>query len=151
MFGYFSNLVTLTLPFDPRATLRAWIAKVRLILIESIARSDLPYQLVCEELRASGRIPPEINAIFSVRSPMPDLPFGKVEQIPKEPTLMSMPWGFNFTVDQQEESHRCQVDFDAHLYDPSAVRRFIDRYAGLAEVAGGSPDRPLGDLYPGLR
>jgi amino acid adenylation domain-containing protein len=150
MFGYFSNLITLVLPFDPRATLRAWVAKVRLILIESIARSDLPYQLLCEELRRSGRVPPEINAIFSVRSPMPHLPFGKVEQIPEDPTLMSMPWGFNFTVDQLEESHRCQADFDAHLHDPAAVRRFIDRYTGLAEVAGGNPDRPLGDLYPGL-
>lgn len=150
MFGYFSNLITLVLPFDPGATLRAWVAKVRLILIESIARSDLPYQLLCEELRTSGRVPPEINAIFSVRSPMPHLPFGKVEQIPEDPTLMSMPWGFNFTVDQLEESHRCQADFDAHLHDPAAVRRFIDRYAGLAEVAGGNPDRPLSDLYPGL-
>jgi amino acid adenylation domain-containing protein len=151
MFGYFSNLITLVLPFDPSATLRSWVAKVRLILIESIARSDLPYQLVCEELRASGRVPPEINAIFAVRSPMPDLPFGEVEQIPTDPALMSMPWGFNFTVDQQEESNRCQVDFDAHLHDPVAVRRFIDRYSGLAEAAGGDPDRPLGDLYPGLR
>jgi amino acid adenylation domain-containing protein len=151
MFGYFSNLLTLILPFDPGATLRGWLAKVRFILAEAMARSDLPYQLVCDELLACGQVPPEINAIFAVRYPMPHLPFGKAEQIPPSPSLITMPWGFSFNVDQQEESNRCRVDFDAHLYDPSEVRRFIDRYAGLAEVAGGSPDRPLGDLYPGLR
>ncbi|HEX3293431.1 MAG TPA: AMP-binding protein [Solirubrobacterales bacterium] len=151
MFGYFSNLITLVLPFDTRATLRAWTGKVRLTLIDAIARGDLPHQHLSDELRASGQEPPEINAIFSVRSPMPELPFGEVERIPNDPTLLSMPWGFNFTVDQKEESSRCQVDFDAHLHDPGLIRRFIERYAGLAEAAGTRPDRPLGDLHAAIR
>jgi amino acid adenylation domain-containing protein len=151
MFGYFSNLVTLVLPFDPRATLRGWIAKAGFILAETAARSDLPYQLVCEELRAVGRIPPEIRAIFAVRQPMPELPFGTAEWVPPSPSSLAMPWGFSFTIDQGDESDRCQTTFDAHLHDPAAVRRFIDRYAALAEAAADDPDRPLGELHAALR
>jgi amino acid adenylation domain-containing protein len=148
MFGYFPNLVTLILPFDPGATLRAWMMKVRFILNEAIAHSDLPYQHLCEELLDSGVVPPEINAIFSTRQPMPELSFGEAE-VP-HPGLIAMPWGFSFVVHQGNEASRCQVTFDAHLYDPAAVRRFVDRYTGLAEAAASRPDEPLGHLHTAL-
>ena len=151
MFGYFSNLVTLVLPFDPAAPLPAWLAKVGAILAEASARSDLPYEQLSDELRASGQIPPEIRAIFAVRGQLPDLPFAKTELLPPGPVFVTMPWGFSFLLDHTEEANRCQVAFDAHLHDPAAVRRFVDRYRALAEAASARPDEPLGDLHRGLR
>jgi hypothetical protein len=61
-----------------------------------------------------------------------------------------MPWGFTFVVDQRRERDGCQVLFDAHLYDPAGVRRFIDRYLALAGAATARPDQPLSDLHTGL-
>jgi acyl carrier protein len=151
MFGYFSNLITLVLPFDPSASLRAWIAKVGFLLVEAIAHSDLPHQLVQEELAAAGGAAPAIDAIFAVHYPLPQIPFGEVEPLLPNPRLLDMPWGFTFTVDQGDESRRCLATFDAHLHDPAAVRRFVDRYVALAELAGANPDRRLGDLHPALR
>jgi non-ribosomal peptide synthetase component F len=151
MFGYFSNLITLVLPFDPTAPLRGWIGKVQYILAEATAHSDLPYEQLCDELLEQGRVPPEINAIFSVRTPMPETAWLKSEQLPLRDGRLTMPWGFSFTVDQDEESNRCQVAFDANLHDRAGVRRFIDRYAGLAEAAAAAPDRPLGGLFRALR
>jgi hypothetical protein len=147
MFGYFSNLVTLVLPFDPAAPLRHWVAKVGGILAEATARSDLPYEQLCDELRASGRVPPEIRAIFAVRGQLPDLPFAKTELVSPGPVFVTMPWGFSFLLDQSEETNRCQVAFDAHLHDPVTVRDFVDRYRALAEAASSRPDDPLGDLH----
>jgi amino acid adenylation domain-containing protein len=147
MFGYFSNLVTLVLPFDPAAPLRHWVAKVGGILAEATARSDLPYEQLCDELRASGRVPPEIRAIFAVRGQLPDLPFAKTELVSPGPVFVTMPWGFSFLLDQSEETNRCQVAFDAHLHDPVTVREFVDRYRALAEAASSRPDDPLGDLH----
>jgi acyl carrier protein len=147
MFGYFSNLVTLVLPFDPDAPFGPWLAKTRSVLFEAAARADLPYERLCEELRAMGREPPEVKAIFGVRTPMPELPFGMVEHLPPGLTRLSMPWGFNFTIDQGAESERCQAAFDATLYDPVGVRRFIDRYTALAEAVSARPSEPLGDLH----
>ncbi|HEY7121761.1 MAG TPA: condensation domain-containing protein, partial [Solirubrobacterales bacterium] len=147
MFGYFANLITLILPFDPGAPFRRWLAKVRFVLLEAVARGDLPYEQLAEELRASGREPPEIRAIFGSRPPMPELPFGKAELLPAGPARVSMPWGFSFSIDQGQESERCHTAFDAHIYEPAAIRRFIDRYAGLAESVCARPDAPLRDLY----
>jgi amino acid adenylation domain-containing protein len=150
MFGYFANLITLILPFDPKASLRHWVAKARYVLVEASAHGELPYERVCDELLASGRVPPEIKAIFSGRAPIPELPFGMTELIPQASGLVTMPWGFSFNVDQGVETERCQVAFDAQLYDPEGVREFVDRYAAMAEVAGARPDDPLGDLHAGL-
>jgi acyl carrier protein len=147
MFGYFSNLITLILPFDRAAPFRSWLAKVRFVLLEAVARGDLPYEQLAEELRDSGREPPEIRAIFGSRSPMPELPFGKAELLPAGPARVTMPWGFSFSIDQGQESERCHTAFDARQYDPAEVRRFIDRYAALAESVCAHPDAPLRDLY----
>jgi hypothetical protein len=70
--------------------------------------------------------------------------------IPASPALVTMPWGFTFTIDQGRERDRCQALFDAHLYDPAGVRGFIDRYIGLAEQAAAHPDQPLSDLRAAL-
>jgi amino acid adenylation domain-containing protein len=151
MFGYFTNLVTLILPFDPEAPLRAWIRKVRYILAEATAHSDLPYEQLCEELRAAGFIPPEIKAIFSVWTPMPEATWLTAVQIPLVERRVMMPWGFTFTVDQTGETGGGYVSFDAHLHDRGEVRRFIDLYTGLAEATAAAPDRPLGELHRALR
>jgi len=151
MFGYFSNLIALVLPFDPSASLRGWIAKVGFLLVEAIAHSDLPHQLVREELAVAGGSAPEIDAIFAVHYPLPEIPFGEAEPLLPNPRLLDVPWGFTFTLDQGDEARRCLTTFDAHLYDPASVRRFVDRYVALAEVAGANPDRRLGDLHPTLR
>jgi hypothetical protein len=61
-----------------------------------------------------------------------------------------MPWGFTFRMDQRREGDRGLTLFDAHLYDPAGVRRFIDRYIALAQAATAHPDRPLAELHAAL-
>ena len=150
MFGYFANLVTLVLPFDPRAPLRSWVRKAGFILNEATARGELPTERLGEELRASGRVPPEIKAIFSVRTPLPRRHWLTTEQIPRLEGRATMPWGFDFTVDQADERDGCVASFDARIYDPAGVRRFIGRYRSLARAAATSPDLPLGRIHAAM-
>ncbi|HEY6654523.1 MAG TPA: condensation domain-containing protein, partial [Solirubrobacterales bacterium] len=150
MFGDFSNLMTLVLPFDPAAPLRRWLQKVRFLVTETRARADVPYELLSDELRVAKCTPPQVNALFAVHPSLPELPCGDIELVPASPTLRTMPWGFTFVIDQRRENDRCQVLFDAHQYDPAGVRRFIDRYVALAEAAAADPHRALGDLHRGL-
>jgi condensation domain-containing protein len=150
MFGDFSNLMTLILPFDPAASLRSWLRKVRFLVTEARARADIPYELLCDELRAAECTPPEINALFAFIPSLPELPCGEVELVPASPALVTMPWGFTFRMDQRREGDRCMALFDAHLYDPAGVRRFIDRYIALAQAATADPDRPLSELHAAL-
>jgi amino acid adenylation domain-containing protein len=150
MFGYFVNVIPLVLPFDPAAPLRHWLKKVRFVIREARARAEIPHEDVLTEMSREGRPAPEITAIFGMRRPPPELPFGDAEWRPATVALLTMPWGFTFTVDQRRESDRCQVAFDANLHDPLGVREFINGYADLAEAAGARPDDPLGDLHVGL-
>jgi hypothetical protein len=150
MFGFFSNLTTLILPFEPRLSFRRWLVRVRSVVIEASARSEVPYEQVCEELRAGGTTPPEIKAIFHARNPMPDLAFAGIEMTPLRPSGPPIPWGFTFAVDQLHESDRCPVAFDPGLHDPGAVRRFIERFKHFAEQVGADPDRPLRELHASL-
>jgi Condensation domain len=150
MFGDFSNLMTLVLPFDPAAPLRRWLPKVRFLVTEARARADVPYELLCDQLRAAQSTPPEVNVLFAIHRSLPELPCGDIELVPASPTLLNMPWGFTFIVDQRRENDRCQVLFDAHQYDPAGVRRFIDRYLAFAEAATARPDQPLSDLHAAL-
>jgi hypothetical protein len=150
MFGDFSNLMTLVLPFDPAAPMRRWLQKVRFLVTEARTRADIPYELLCDELRAAQCSPPGVNALFAVHPSLPELPCGDIELVPASPTLVTMPWGFTFVIDQRRENDRCQVLFDAHQYDPADVRRFIDLYVALAEAAAAHPHRALRDLHGGL-
>jgi hypothetical protein len=123
---------------------------VRFLVTEARARADIPYELLCDELRAAQCTPPRVNALFAVHPSLPELPCGDIELVPASPTLVTMPWGFTFVIDQRRENDRCQVLFDAQQYDPAGVRRFIDLYVALAEAAAADPHRALGDLQRGL-
>ena len=123
---------------------------MRFLVTEARARADVPYELLCDQLRAAQSTPPEVNVLFALHRSLPELPCGDIELIPASPTLLNMPWGFTFVVDQRRENDRCQVLFDAHQHDPASVRRFIDRYLALAEAATARPDQPLSDLHAAL-
>jgi condensation domain-containing protein len=150
MFGDFTNLMTLILPFDPAAPLRAWLRKVRFLVTEARARADIPYELLCEGLGVSECIPPEIHALFAFIPSLPELPCGEIELLPATPALVTMPWGFTLRMDEGPEGDSCHAFFDAHLHDPERVRSFIDRYLALAERAVAQPDQPLSDLHTSL-
>jgi hypothetical protein len=57
-----------------------------------------------------------------------------------------MPWGFSFIVDPKMESDRCMTMFDARIYDPGAVRGFIERYRRLVGRVLKKPNRRLRKL-----
>jgi hypothetical protein len=150
MFGDFSNLMTLILPLDPAATLLSWIRKVRFLVAEARQQAELPYGLLCDELRNAQSTPPEVNVLFAFIRSLPELPCGDIELVPATPPLVTMPWGFTFRIDQGRERDGCRVLFDANRYDPASVRRFTDRYARFADEAAAHPDRPLADLHAAL-
>jgi hypothetical protein len=49
-------------------------------------------------------------------------------------------------LNEHQEDHYCQVAFDAGMYDPSGVRRLIDRYRRLLAIVSRQPDLPIHEL-----
>jgi amino acid adenylation domain-containing protein len=148
MLGFFANLVTLRFHFEPQLSFRAWLSLVRARMIEIDARSDIPYDELCNELQTAGITPPEIAVMFSTPRNRDALYFGElsVTTLERIMNVASMPWGFRVALDDRHEDRASRVAFDAGIYDPVGVRRFIERFERLLDAVSRHPEKILGDL-----
>jgi hypothetical protein len=146
MFGFFSNLTTLRLRSDPSVSFRTWLKTTRKTVNEIQARGEIPYELLCDELRRQEAYPPKIRVIFTIPDQTGAHTLGGVELTWLERRLETMPWGFSLSLDQHDEERRCRVAFDARTYDPAAVHRLLDRYVRLLDAASTHPGRTLREL-----
>jgi hypothetical protein len=103
--------------------------------------SDLPYDRVHREMRAWKIKMPQGHAILSVARMHPGLHCGGVEisQLPDR-FVSVMPAMFNVMLDAANEEENCFVLFDARIYDPARVRKFIDRFIRLLDLVSRQPD-----------
>jgi amino acid adenylation domain-containing protein len=146
MFGDFVNLATLRLRCDHAQTFREWLSVVQKTVGETQAHSEIPYERLCEELRRRGVNPPEIRVIFSVREHTAPVHFGGLELTWLDRRIENMPWGFCVAFDQHNEEARCRLSFDARIYNPMRVRKWLDRFVRLLNAVSDNPDLPVGKL-----
>ena len=57
-----------------------------------------------------------------------------------------LPWGFTLDYEEENDRHDGHVLFDARIYDPSGVRRFVERYQRLLIAVSRHPDKTLDAL-----
>jgi Condensation domain len=143
MFGFFSNPIMLVLRFDAKLSFRRWVARVREVVTETKARSEIPHDRLREELHRSGAPPPEMRAMFQRRGRWPRLESAGIELEEPEYTTLGMPWGFSFVVEPRLEGELNWLMFDARIHDPRAVRGFLERYATLVSRVVAKPNRRL--------
>jgi non-ribosomal peptide synthetase component F len=149
MFGFFVNLVTLRIGFDPAQSFRQWLEITKQRFHESRARAEVPYELLRAELRAQGVAAPEIQVIFKVSDSTRPVNFGGLEVTFKPWHRATMPWGLTLSFDQFQENSQSHLEFDARVYDPEGVRAFLQRYLELLDAVSREPDRQLSDLLGG--
>src|SRR5262249_40284047 len=157
MIGYFSNLITLRFRCEPKKSFVEWLSIVRGQILEAYAHSEIPYEMLCDELRRHRETVPEIKAIFHVfRHQTWTIDFANIRLIRTQGKQETIPWGFTLVVDDQNETkcqiddqhtqELCQVAFDPRIYDPSDVRIFVERYKQLLDCASRNPNTPLSEL-----
>jgi acyl carrier protein len=149
VFGFFSNMITLILPFDAGLSFRDWLVRVMGTVADAGARRQVPYERLCEELRRDGVEPPEIRLLFHMYEDWGDVGFEQVEAPPPRYWFPGMPWGFTFIIDRSREADGCKATFDARIYDPVAVRKFVERFNRMVVRVGQDADLSLGDLAGG--
>jgi acyl-coenzyme A synthetase/AMP-(fatty) acid ligase len=79
VMGDFGNLVTIPLRPDAGATFREFVRTVNRDSTATSAYGEVPYELLCSELRARGVIPPEIHVMFYAAEQTSAMQFGEVE------------------------------------------------------------------------
>jgi acyl carrier protein len=149
MIGYLTNLATLGFRVDFAMPFRDWLSEVRSVATAAEVRSEIPHEELREQLKGLGVALPEISVIFGaprgfIRA---DQHFaGLTVARPDLSMKATMPWGFTVNIHERNDLEECWATFDAGIYDPVGVRRFIDRLLDLLDAASQHPDRPIGEL-----
>jgi len=146
MFGFFANLVTLRLRFDPDRTFREWLSDVRRTVSDAAAHGDVPYEELFAALTARGFEPPPIRAIINRSTEHPALQFAGLKMTTRTHAGHHMPWGFSISIENRNHDRDSSVHFDAGIYDPAGVREFVARYENLLDAVSQQPDTPLREL-----
>jgi hypothetical protein len=140
--GPLGHLGPLVFSYDASKTFREWLGMVRDRVFETGARSELPYEVVKQRLRAEGIEPLEIEIVFAMLGDHSDEHFGNLTISHEFRRVGKMPWGCQFFLDS-EKPENCCVHFDAGVYDRNQMRVMLDRYLTLLEAAAREPELPL--------
>ena len=146
MLGFFADLSMLRFSYNGELSLRTWLGEVRSVLSEALEHTEIPYQTLCDKLRSEGAAPPEISALFILGTHFKPAYFAGIALTLNERRWDRMPWGFTLRLDLNHQEAPYQALFDAGIYDPEKVARFMRQYLGLLDLAGRYPDHPLSSL-----
>jgi amino acid adenylation domain-containing protein len=145
MLGRLFNRSVLRLRIAGDESFRLWLPRVRDVVTETVAHTEIPYQRLVSQLRADGIAPPPIQVVFGASRRQPSLRLGGLEVTLMRPATEHMPRGFSLRLVRSLQDY-CYIRYDAGIYDPSGVRSFLGRFQRLAADVCAHPDRRLSDL-----
>lgn len=145
LVGPLRNPIHLVFFYDPEKTFMEWLEYVRERVFEATTRSELPYDSIQEQLRASGLELPEMLFYFTMTRNNSDQHFANLVISAEFWNVGTMPSGCTIFVDEQKPEN-CRVNFDANTYDRNEMRSMFDRYLRLLEAAAEEPELPIGKL-----
>lgn len=146
MFGDFADTAPVCLRCRHAQTFYDWLAVVKKAISETQLHSEIPYELLGNELKKSGVTLPKFQAIFDVTYQNALVQIGDLEVTRLELPPQNMPWGFSLRFDPYDEEHCCRLTFDASLYHPARVRKWLAQFINLLDAVSEHPDWIVGKL-----
>ncbi|MBY0587264.1 AMP-binding protein [bacterium] len=145
MFGMFANLMTLRLRWNPQETFISWLRSVTETIADAREHAEIPYQLLCQELKQRRRSWPAIHAIITTTDLFAPSDVGGLKVSPPERLVETMPWGLSLSVVQHVgDLWRCE--FDARRFDLAELQTFLARCEQLFDLLSLRPDQPLAEV-----
>ena len=128
---------------------RDWLSKVRTRATDVEARCEIPQETLRQELQRLDVTLPTVSVIFG--APMgrtrAETEFGGLKVSRQyRPIGVHMPWGFSMNFLEVDGLQSLGITFDAGIYDPAGVRRFVARLHDFLDAISYRPDRPIGEL-----
>ena len=148
--GCFTNTVVLRTQFDPNATFRDVVMRVRADALDAYDNQDYPMEKLIEDLRPERC--PGMNPIIQTlvtridpRRPKLRLPGVEVEKLilrigrPKVDLALEM-------IDEPDGGLTCFFEYAGALFDEATVVRMLEHFGILLAAAAHDPDLPVDDL-----
>jgi len=147
IMGFFVNLVALRFRINLQQSFVNWLLEVREIIGKADANSFIPHDELRNELHHRGIELPYIQVIFSATRRDTAVQMGDMTvKRGRKSLVTTMPWGFSLNFDENDEVQNCRVSFDAHIYNPTGVLRFIERFKRLLDAVSRHSDKTLEEL-----
>ena len=143
--GPLVNTVPLVFSYDPSSTFMRWLQIVHKRVFETMAHSELPFEIVRRQLRTVGVKPPDFWVYCMSSRDHSDQTVGGALMSNEASIFGGMPGGCHFYNDQKKPEN-CRVYFDARRYAKKEMRVLLDRYLRLLEVAAHEPEKTIGGL-----
>ena len=145
MIGCFLDLVMVRLRYQTIGSFRDWLRVVRDRVLETMAHAEVPFELLQQELRGRGVAVGELRVILGIAHLRP-LDSGSLDikrlSLPRTQANTVMPWGFSLHI-QENGDGKSSASFDASLYDPDGVRRFVERYGRFLDAIAADADHTV--------
>lgn len=152
LIGYFVNMLPLRLAVADDVGFGDLVRQVRTSALEAYRHQDAPFDAVVD--RVSLDRMPDRNPLFQI----------VLEMHPEDDRQMSLPgvavrrrlhtnaiakFDLAWSVYDQADGFRGWVEFDSDLFDADTVRRYVEEWLDLLDVAIQRPDVPLWHLPSG--
>jgi amino acid adenylation domain-containing protein len=145
LFGFCANHGLVTLNCDEVQSFRECVTFVRDRLAGLQSHGEFPYELLHRELQDwKVRLPQPLSLVGSA-TPHADIEFAGLRLSAGRPVSMVMQPGFGIKFERDGGADDCAVLFDAHVYDPVAVRAFMARLVRVLDVVSCDPDLVVGE------
>jgi hypothetical protein len=146
LFGFCANHALVTLNSDKTQSFRECVIRVRDRLAGLQSHGEFPYELLQRELQDWKVKLPQPLSLVGNATPHTDIEFAGLRLSAGRDAVTSvMHPGFDIKFARDDGADNCAVQFDAHVYDPIAVRAFMARLVRLLDMVSREPNLAVGD------
>ena len=149
LIGCFVNTLALRTQVSGDLTFHELLARVRETALAAYSRQELPFDRIVEALRPERALggTPFINLVFFVqheRNEMMEVPGAKVEFL--NPGVGPAVFDLALVVRDNGGEMIATAQYDASLFKPDTITRFLDHYVRLLEGIVAEPARRVSDF-----
>jgi len=148
IIGCFANLVALRFPCEAARLFSDWLSEVRSLLALAQERCEISHKELSNMLQGLGVPSPELRVIFhaTTGTRRVNMQFAGLELVGLDLNIRTrMPWGFNVEL-LNSHLQICRAYFNAEIYDPVGVRKFLRRLCNFLDAVARHPDVSIGNL-----
>jgi amino acid adenylation domain-containing protein len=154
LIGFFVNTLVLRTDLSKKPSVKELLQRVRQVTLGAYAHQDVPFEKLVEELapaRDLSRSPFFQAMLVLQNAPLPALALGELELAMLDVEQTTAKFDLTLSLRETEDGLRGALEYNADLFDPDTIERFIGHYHRLLEgmVLEGmvaEPVRPVAEL-----
>lgn len=148
LIGFFVNMLVLRVDASGDPSFRAFVARVKDVVMGAVEHGDVPYETLVERLqpaRDQSRNPLFSTAFTLLTAPANARPFGGVTATPLS-TASSSRFDLEVVMNDSIDGMRAVFTYNTSLFEAQTIERVARHFQTLLAAAASSPDESIAAL-----